>query len=161
MATVYFSLGANIGDREAHLREALRRLEAPWLHLTRQSSIYETAPRDFEDQPWFLNLAAEADVTLEPRALLEEILALEQYFGRRRDVSKGPRAIDIDILFYGGCVIDEPGLHVPHPRLHERRFVLEPLAELAPGLVHPVLGKSVADLLAATLDQDVRRWKPA
>jgi 2-amino-4-hydroxy-6-hydroxymethyldihydropteridine diphosphokinase len=155
--TVYLSLGSNVGNREHMLREALRLLEVPDTHVRRISSVYETEPQDVKNQPWFLNLVAEVQTDLFPMQLLARVHKIERQMGRKRSVPKGPRNIDIDILLVGNFVIDSPELVVPHPRMAERRFVLEPLAELAPGLRHPVLRRTVKDLLSGTLGQAVRR----
>ena len=146
-----------MGRRESTLAEALRLLAAPDLRVVRVSPVYETEPMEVRDQPWFLNLVAEIETALFPRQLLARTEKVEGELGRKRKVSKGPRTIDIDILLYGSSVVDTPDLQVPHPRMVERRFVLEPLAQLAPELRHPVLRRTVAELLTATRAQVVRR----
>ena len=148
MPTAYVGLGANLGDRDASIGDALRLLaERPGVTVTAVSSLRETDPVGRLDQPRFLNGAAELDTTLRPQALLAALLDVEQELGRVRGERWGPRTIDLDLLLYGAERIDEPGLTVPHPRLHERRFALEPLAELAPNLDVPGRGR-VSDLLA-------------
>lgn len=160
MKTAYLSLGSNIGSRETHLRSALDRLAANGMRVTAESSIYETDPQDLKDQPCFLNMVAAIETALFPIQLLSRIQKIERELGRQRLVDKGPRTIDIDILLYGKFVIRTDQLTVPHPRMAQRRFVLEPLAELAPGLRHPVLGGTVRDLLRGVESQGVRMWKP-
>lgn len=157
MKKVYFGLGSNLGDREANLRDALQRMEAEGIGIARRSSLYETAPRDVRDQPSFLNAAVEGQTELFPLQLLARIQNIERAMGRRRVTFKGPRNIDIDILFYGRSIIHAAELEVPHPRIAERAFVLEPLAEIAPELRHPVSRKTAADMLAALDPQGVRR----
>jgi 2-amino-4-hydroxy-6-hydroxymethyldihydropteridine diphosphokinase len=148
--TSYIGLGSNLGDREAFLRRALELLRAePEIEVTAVSSVRETDPVGLVDQPRFLNAVARVETDLAPRELLDRMLAAERELGRRRDGPRfGPRTIDLDLLIYGDEEIDEPGLIVPHPRLAERRFVLEPLHELEPGLVVPGRGR-VSDLLSA------------
>jgi 2-amino-4-hydroxy-6-hydroxymethyldihydropteridine diphosphokinase len=158
--TVYLSLGSNLGDRERMLERALALLEAPDLRIQRVSSLYETAPVDVPDQPSFLNLVAEAETDLFPKQLLARIHKAEHQLGRRRVRPKGPRTIDIDILLFGEAVMDTDELTVPHPRLAERRFVLEPLAELAPDLRHPVTRRTAAEMLGSVREQAVRKWPP-
>ena len=150
MTRTYVGLGSNIGDREAMLRRALELLSAaPGIELVAASSIRETDPVDLVDQPRFLNAAAALETELPPRELLDRLLAIERELGRTRDGPRfGPRTIDLDLLVHGDEVLDDPGLTVPHPRLHERRFALEPLAELEPSLVVPGRGR-ISDLLAA------------
>ena len=157
MKTVYLGLGSNLGDRRGLISDALRLLEDPRLKVTRVSGAYETEPLGFAGQPWFLNLVAEAETSLFPLQLLGRLQRVERQLGRARTVVNGPRTIDIDILFYGRSVVQAPRLTVPHPRAHERRFVLEPLAELAPELVHPVLGMTVRELLANIKGQKCRK----
>ena len=158
---IYLSLGSNLGDRIANLEIAIEALSEIGIRILRRSSIYETEPVDFLEQPWFLNCVVEAETSLAPRQLLEELQSIERRLGSRKLVPRGPRIIDLDILFYGEVVIREAGMEIPHPRLAERRFVLVPLAELAPGLCHPVLRKTAAELLAATQDRSaVRIWPP-
>ncbi len=157
MKTVFLALGSNIGDREANLRDAVKRLEASEIRIVRRSSLYETAPRELLDQPWFLNAVVEAETSLFPLQLLARIRQVERDMGRRRLTPKGPRNIDIDILFYGRSAIDAPELEVPHPRLAQRRFVLEPLAEIAPDFRHPLTGKTANEMLAVLEPQGVRR----
>ena len=138
------ALGANLGDREATIRAALAELDAdPGVRVVAVSSLRETEPVGYLDQPAFLNGAAELETTLGPRALLELLLALERRFGRRREgvPAQGPRTLDLDLLLLESAEIDEPGLTIPHPRLHERAFVLEPLAELDPSLEVPGKGE--------------------
>jgi len=135
--TVYLSLGSNLGDRERNLEQAIDLLAAAGLRITRRSHIYETEPQDVRDQPWFLNLVVEAETDLFPKQLLAKLQQIEHQLGRKRIKPKGPRTIDIDILLYGNAVIETDELVAPHPRLPERRFVLEPLAELAPDLRWP------------------------
>jgi 2-amino-4-hydroxy-6-hydroxymethyldihydropteridine diphosphokinase len=139
----YVGLGANLGDRERTLREAVEALAAAeGVEVVAVSTVRETEPVGVGEQPLFLNGAAELGTTLTARELLEVLLAVEQRFGRVRAPGEhGPRTLDLDLLLYGDEVIEEPGLTVPHPRLHERRFVLEPLAELAPGLIVPGRGE--------------------
>jgi 2-amino-4-hydroxy-6-hydroxymethyldihydropteridine diphosphokinase len=154
---VYLSLGSNLGDREAALRDAVAALDPAGIRVLRVSSIYETEPVDVRDQPWFLNLVVEAETDLFPKQVLARTQAIEQQMGRKRGRPKGPRTIDIDILLYGASVIGTAELSVPHPRMGERRFVLEPLAELEPDLRHPVTRLSVREMLAAVGDQGVRK----
>jgi 2-amino-4-hydroxy-6-hydroxymethyldihydropteridine diphosphokinase len=158
LRTAYLSLGSNVGDREEMLRSALHLLESPGLHVARVSPVYETEPQDFKNQPWFLNLVAEVQTGLFPMQLLTRAQKIERKLGRKRTVDKGPRSIDIDILLYGESVIDAKDLVVPHPRMAERRFVLQPLADLAPDLRHPVLRRSMKELLAAVPGQAVRQF---
>jgi 2-amino-4-hydroxy-6-hydroxymethyldihydropteridine diphosphokinase len=161
LITVYIGLGTNLGDRAANLRAALAVLETKSVRITRASSLYETAPRDFFDQPWFLNQVVEAETALSPRELLLTLLAIERELGRERMIDKGPRLIDLDILLYADSIIDDDDLHIPHPRMTERRFVLEPLAELQPQLYLPSsMGgepATVRDWLALVQDQQIRR----
>ena len=142
MTRAYVGLGANLGDRERTLREAVDALAGEaGIELVAVSTLRETEPVGVGDQPRFLNGVAELETSLAARALLDRLLAVEQRFGRVRVPGEhGPRTLDLDLLLYGDEAIDEPGLTVPHPRLHERRFVLEPLAELASGLVVPRRG---------------------
>jgi 2-amino-4-hydroxy-6-hydroxymethyldihydropteridine diphosphokinase len=157
LKTIYIALGSNLGDRGENLRAAREKIQSPHLKITRASSIYETEPRELLDQPWFLNQVVEAETTLFPRQLLARLLKIEQEMGRRRLIASGPRIIDLDIVLFGSVVIHAAGLEIPHPRMAERRFVLEPLAELAPALRHPRSGHTVREMLAKTLDQPVRR----
>jgi 2-amino-4-hydroxy-6-hydroxymethyldihydropteridine diphosphokinase len=143
--TVYLSLGSNLGDRAANLRTALEKL-GELGEIEAVSSFYETEPMEFAAQPWFLNCAVALATDLMPRQLLAAVLRLEQEMGRRRLQPKGPRLIDIDILLFGNSVVDTPQLTVPHPAMHERRFVLEPLAEIAPAARHPVLHRTVREM---------------
>jgi len=145
---VYLSLGSNIGDREAHLRDALAHLEKQG-RIVSVSSFCETEPVEFTDQAWFLNCAAALETSATPEQLMAAILRIEREMGRERIQRKGPRTIDIDILLFGDTIVDSPELTIPHPAMHERRFVLQPLAEIAPELRHPVLKKTIRELLEA------------
>ncbi len=192
---VYLGLGSNLGDREANLREAIKRIEALGLEIARESSIYETEPVGFEDQPWFLNQVIETKsvaelnssrvlvlgdpetaTTIQAEALLSKLLKIEHEMGRERTIASGPRVIDIDLLLFGDVIIGQSqediahskevkeGLSinladivVPHPRMHLRRFVLEPLCEIAREAVHPVLKKSCREMLASLDDASTVR----
>lgn len=175
---VYIGLGSNIGEREANLREALARIEKLGIEVARKSSIYETEPVGFHEQPWFLNQVIEvrlltgltsgggpvigdpgAIATIQAEVLLSKLLDIERAMGRERTIADGPRIIDIDLLLFGDSILAHSQVEgqsstnrtevlVPHPRMHLRRFVLAPLCEIAPGLIHPKLRKSCRELLA-------------
>jgi 2-amino-4-hydroxy-6-hydroxymethyldihydropteridine diphosphokinase len=181
---IYLGLGSNVGDRAAKLREAIERIQALGLEIKRESSVYETEPVGFRDQPWFLNQVIEtwsfdelisehgpvvssdpeAKATIQGEAVLSELLKIEQDMGRERAIDNGPRVIDIDLLLFGDKIIahakddeewpyiDFTDIFVPHPRMHMRRFVLEPLCEIAPDVVHPTLKKTCRELLASLED---------
>ena len=154
---VYLSLGSNLGDQARNLRDAIAALRKAGIDVTRISSMYETEPVDYLDQPWFLNIAIEAETELPAVALLKALRQIEANIGSKKLVSKGPRLIDLDILLYGDETIDTPELQVPHPRMHLRRFVLEPLAEIAPNVCHPGSGLSAAEMLANLPDKSTVR----
>jgi 2-amino-4-hydroxy-6-hydroxymethyldihydropteridine diphosphokinase len=157
LKTAFLALGSNVGDREANLRTAVNRLGSDEIRMLRRSSLYETAPQELLDQPWFLNAVVEVETSLFPLQLLARVRQIERQMGRRRVTPKGPRNIDIDILFYGRTVIRTAELEVPHPRIAQRRFVLEPLAEITPDFRHPVTGTTVNEMLAALAPQGIRR----
>ena len=144
---IYLALGTNLGDRSANLKQAIAAL-TPQMEVKAKSSVYETPPWGFEDQPKFLNQVIKAKTYLDPEPLLKHLKRLEVALGRKESFLNGPRLIDIDLLFYNNLVVDKPSLVIPHPRLHERGFVLLPLMDLAPDLVHPVKKKSVREMLA-------------
>jgi 2-amino-4-hydroxy-6-hydroxymethyldihydropteridine diphosphokinase len=157
MKTIYLSIGSNVGDRESHLARALERLAENDVRVLRTSAVYETEPRDVPDQGWFLNQVVEAETELFPIQLLGRLQKIERALGRVPTTPKGPRTIDLDILLYGNAIVSVPGLEIPHERMGERRFVLEPLAELAPELRHPRTGQSVKEMLAQVGNQRVQR----
>lgn len=142
---VYLSLGSNMGDRDANLKNAIVRLGELGT-VVAVSSFYETEPVEVTAQPWFVNCAVKLNTKKMPKQLLRGILDLERQMGRRRTQNKGPRNIDIDILLFGNSIVETKGLTIPHPTLHERRFVLEPLAEIAPEVRHPVLKQTVREM---------------
>jgi len=144
------ALGSNLGDKENNLRRAIiEMISQKIISVTEMSSVYETEPMYYENQDLFLNCIIAVKTDLRPRELLERLQGIELEMGRQRNVKFGPRIIDLDILFYGDKVVSEPGIEIPHPRLAERPFVLIPLNEIRPKLIHPVLGKSVSELLAS------------
>lgn len=146
--TVYLSLGSNLGDRAANLETAIQNLRELGT-VSARSSLYETEPVEVERQPWFLNCVVAVETELMPKQFLSRALAIEQKMGRRRTQPKGPRIIDIDVLLFGASILNTPALTIPHPAMHERRFVLEPLAEIAPDVRHPVFKKTARELLDA------------
>ena len=143
--TVYLSLGSNVGDRHENLSRAIERLGELGT-VAAVSSFYETEPVEFADQPWFLNCAVAVETEFMPRQFLGRVMALEQGMGRRRVRPKGPRNIDVDVLLFGNAVIETRDLTIPHPAMHERRFVLDPLAEIAAEVRHPVFKRTIREL---------------
>jgi len=148
MTTIYIGIGSNLGDREGTCLKALEELEKRGIKVTKKSSRYETEPWGVRDQPKFINMAVEADTDLSPEEVLKVIKEIERNFGRRETLRWGPRVVDLDILFYNDLVIDEPDLRIPHPHMHERDFVLKPLSEIAPESIHPLLKKTVREMLS-------------
>jgi 2-amino-4-hydroxy-6-hydroxymethyldihydropteridine diphosphokinase len=160
MPTVFLALGTNLGNRSTNLQAAVAALP-PVIHGLVQSPIYETPPWGLASQPAFLNMVLKGETELPPVELLKQLKNLETWLGRQPAVRWGPRLIDLDILFYADLIVDSPGLTIPHRHLHERAFVLVPLEDLEPELVHPVLGKSVSQLLAVVDAIGVKRYEPS
>ena len=157
MTTAYLALGSNVGERHTNLAQARERLATRHTRILRASGIYETEPRDFIDQDWFLNQVVEIETSLSPEQLLAHLRSIELVLGRIPTHPNGPRVIDMDILFYGDAIVSTGSLEIPHPRLAGRRFVLEPLAELAPDLRHPRTNVTVREMLAQVHNQKVQR----
>ena len=153
MTVVYLSLGSNIGNRRENLSAAIAALAGAGVHVRRVSKMYETEPVDYLQQAWFLNCVVEAETNVAAVELLRRLRGIETSMGSAKPFAKGPRLIDLDILFYGDAVIDSAELQVPHPRMAQRKFVLVPLAEIAPQVRHPVNGQTIGEMLQATQDR--------
>lgn len=158
--TVFLALGSNLGDRLDNLKTAIRRM-SPRVQVIAESPIYETPPWGYLEQPAFLNQVVQGNTRLKPETLLTYLKQLEIEMGRTPTVRYGPRLIDIDILFYDDLILDKPNLAIPHPHLHERAFVLVPLADIAPEYPHPVSGKTTRQLLAQVDSSQIRFYAPA
>ena len=159
---VFISLGSNVGDREKNLRAAIGFLPETGVEVTKVSSFYETEPVDLLEQPWFLNCVVQGETEVPAVELLRGLRAIEKRMGSKKLIARGPRLIDLDILLYGQQIVHTAELQVPHPRMHLRRFVMEPLAEIAPELKHPFWRGTAADLLRALADRSaVRKSSPA
>ncbi|MCK6583539.1 MAG: 2-amino-4-hydroxy-6-hydroxymethyldihydropteridine diphosphokinase [Anaerolineales bacterium] len=156
--TVYLALGSNMGNRLANLKNAISNLP-PQMDVKKRSPVYETPPWGYTDQPPFLNQCVMAETYLEPESLLGHLKRLETALGREKSFENGPRLIDIDILFYDELILNTPPLVIPHPRMHTRGFVLVPLNDIAPDLVHPVLGKPVGELLLDAERVNIHEYK--
>jgi 2-amino-4-hydroxy-6-hydroxymethyldihydropteridine diphosphokinase len=156
LSLVYIALGSNLGDREANLAKAREMLDND-IRVLKCSSIYQTAPWGYSEQEDFYNQVLECETNLRPMSLLKWLKRFEKRMGRKKTFRNGPRVIDLDILFYDNVILETRRLVIPHPGMHERAFVLVPLAELNPGLIHPVLGKTIAELLAMVDQTGVRR----
>ena len=154
---VYLALGSNLDDRLANLKQAIASL-TPQMEVKAKSQVYETPPWGYEDQPKFLNQVVKAKTYLDPEPLMKHLKRLEVALGRKESFPNGPRLIDIDILFYDDLVLNTPALVIPHPRLHERGFVLLPLMEIEPDLVHPVTKKSVREMAASTQADGIEKF---
>jgi 2-amino-4-hydroxy-6-hydroxymethyldihydropteridine diphosphokinase len=157
MERIFLSLGSNIGDRAANIARAIANLGKRGVRVVKQSQLYETEPVELREQDWFLNGVVEVATEQSPQELMKTLLAIERSMGRERLIPKGPRIIDMDVLLFGDRVVNEAELDIPHPRMTERRFVLVPLAEIAPEAIHPALNKSAAELLATTADRSIVR----
>ncbi|HMD42147.1 MAG TPA: 2-amino-4-hydroxy-6-hydroxymethyldihydropteridine diphosphokinase [Candidatus Acidoferrum sp.] len=157
MTTVYLAVGSNIGDRKENLQRAAVLLQEAGITIKKVSSIYETEPVDYLDQPWFFNGVLEAETTLRPRELLKATRAIETAMGSKKAFAKGPRLIDLDILLYGDQTMNLPELQVPHPRMLDRKFVMVPLVEIAPELRHPSWNGTAEEILANSTDRSVVR----
>jgi 2-amino-4-hydroxy-6-hydroxymethyldihydropteridine diphosphokinase len=148
LAKAYLSLGSNLGDRLSNLKIAVLKMEeSDSITLLESSPVYETEPVGKEDQPWFLNSVALVETSIEPLSLLDDLLGIEKAMGRQREVKWGPRNVDLDILLYDDLIIDSDRLTLPHPQIHKRRFILLPLVRMNPDLMHPLLKKTVKELL--------------
>ncbi len=157
MIKIYLGLGSNVGDREKNMRAALDELSRRGVHILRTSKIYETEPVGFTDQEWFLNMVVEGETELQPEVLVKLLQEAEKQVGRTATFTWGPRMIDIDVLFYAAETLETENLTIPHKHLHERRFVLEPLFDLVPDLIHPGLGKTIRQLLKECPDTAIVR----
>jgi 2-amino-4-hydroxy-6-hydroxymethyldihydropteridine diphosphokinase len=158
MEKIFLSMGSNLGDRAANLRAAIRSLKLARINVLNISSFYETEPVGYLDQPWFLNCVVEGETNRQPQELLESFRAMEMAFHSRKEFVNGPRILDIDILLFGDQSFDTPDLKIPHPRMLDRKFVLVPLAEIAPDQKHPAWAANVSELLAKSTDtSEVRR----
>jgi 2-amino-4-hydroxy-6-hydroxymethyldihydropteridine diphosphokinase len=158
MSIVYLALGTNLGDRLANLRAAIEALP-PEIKVIAESKVYETPPWGVEDQPAFLNMAVKCETDLDAESLLHRLKQLEVQLGREKSFRWGPRLIDIDILFHDNLILESESLTIPHPRLHERAFVLVPLMDVAPDFIHPVLKKTVKELLATIESENIHPYK--
>jgi 2-amino-4-hydroxy-6-hydroxymethyldihydropteridine diphosphokinase len=160
LKTVYISLGSNIGDRGANLERAVELLGERGVRVVRRSAIYETEPVEVREQAWFLNCVVEAETELMPVQFMRALLEIEREMGRKRRVPKGPRVIDMDILLFGTSVVKTREVEIPHLRMAERRFVLAPMAEIAAEVRHPVLKRTIGELLAGLEEKsEVRVWR--
>jgi len=148
MATVYIGIGSNLGDREGNCLKAVEELQRMGVRVTRVSSRYETEPWGIKEQPRFINMVVEAGTDLTPGEVLSAVKEIEKGLGRCETVKWGPRVVDLDILLYDNVVVDETDLRIPHPHMHERDFVLRPLSEIAPEVMHPLLKKTVREMLS-------------
>ena len=158
MNTAYLLTGSNLGESASQLRLANQYISQQCGKIITQSAVYQTAPWGIQDQPYFLNQAIQLETTLEPEALMQELLLIETLMGRIRTIKYGSRVIDLDIMFFNDLIINKPLLQLPHPAMAERRFVLVPMAEIAPNLVHPVYNKTIQTLLLDCTDSsDVQK----